>query len=77
MYKYKKFGHDMIIEANTRQRISLLKQIEEMKNESDQAHAVAKAGDTPGKSVDELAKDLVQQYQDALRGETAHLNTYT
>ena len=38
IYKYKKYGHDMIAEANTAERINILEQIEELKEQvADQA----------------------------------------
>ena len=30
MYKYKKFGHDMIVDANNRERLSILAKIEQI-----------------------------------------------
>jgi hypothetical protein len=47
MYKFKKFGHDMIIDANNRERLSLLAKIEQIKKESDHVEAKARSGELP------------------------------
>lgn len=60
MYKFKKFGHDMIIDANNRERLSLLAKIEQIKQECDKTEA--RPGDMPTQSVDELAKEYVNEY---------------
>ena len=38
---------------------------------------MSKAGEAPTATLDELAKELVNEYQETLRGETNALNNFT
>ena len=60
MYKYRKFGHDLVMDANTSCRLECLAQIQELKKQDGEDDANPQGGQ-PLMNVDEMTKGQWQQ----------------
>ena len=77
IYKYKKYGQEMIAEANSQERYQLLQKIEELKEQS--GENVDKIGMKPNPTMSEEAREiqkLQEEYNQVLKGENQDFDKF-
>ena len=77
MYKFKKFGHEMIIDANTRFRINCLQQIDAFKSQGDVDNPQDGGPAAVPAEKQSVIREISKKYSDSLSGEVQTLNEFT